>query len=69
MSLPGGRIQPFGFTEVFAVVMPLPTAVPLLYAPVLYGWMARGRPWPWAAWALGIVVAAGMFAAGTRVRD
>ncbi|MGW7434557.1 hypothetical protein [Streptomyces sp. NPDC054849] len=74
LSLPGGRSQPFGFTEVFAVVVPLPAAVLLLYAPVLYGWMlgtpvTLGSVGTAVAWALGIVAAAGMFAAGTRFRD
>ncbi|MEU9165667.1 hypothetical protein AB0D29_36000 [Streptomyces sp. NPDC048424] len=74
LSLPGGRTQPFGFTEVFAVVMPVPSALPLLYAPVLYGWLAGtpvilGGVGTAVAWGLGIVAAAGMLAAGTRGRD
>lgn len=74
LSLPGGRSQSFGFTEVFAVVVPLPAAVLLLYAPVLYGRMlgmpvALGGVGTAVAWALGIVTAVGVLAAGTRARD
>uniref|UniRef100_A0AAU2JI89 Uncharacterized protein n=1 Tax=Streptomyces sp. NBC_00049 TaxID=2903617 RepID=A0AAU2JI89_9ACTN len=73
LSLPGGRSQPFGFTEVLAVVVPLPSALLLLYAPVLYGWMlgtpvTLGSVGTAVAWALGIVTAAGMLAAGTGTR-
>ncbi|MFE7094432.1 hypothetical protein [Streptomyces erythrochromogenes] len=71
LSLPGGRTQPFGFAEMLAVVIPVPTALPLLYAPVLYGWMAGtpvvlGSTGTAVAWGLGVVAAAGMLAAGTR---
>ncbi|MFJ3963548.1 hypothetical protein [Streptomyces sp. NPDC090036] len=74
LALPGGRVQPFGCTEVFAVVVPLPTAVLLLHAPVLYGWMlgspvALGSVGTAVAWGLGISTAVGVLAARTLVRD
>ncbi|MFJ9942799.1 hypothetical protein [Streptomyces erythrochromogenes] len=71
LSLPGGRTQPYGFAEVLAVVVPVPTALPLLYAPVLYGWTAGppvvlGSVGTGVAWGLVAVAAVGMLAAGTR---
>lgn len=73
LSLPGGRTQPFGPAEVFAVVLPVPAALPLLYAPVLYGWTAGtpvllGPTGTAVAWVLAVAAATGIFAAGARSR-
>ncbi|MGW1641573.1 hypothetical protein [Streptomyces lavendulae] len=74
LTMPGGRVYPFGFRETAAVVLPLPCGIPLLYMPVLYGRMtgtpvALGSVGTGVAWGLGIVGMVGMLAAVARDHD
>ncbi|MFG2623163.1 hypothetical protein ACGFXC_36710 [Streptomyces sp. NPDC048507] len=48
LTLPDGTVPALGFREVSGVAFPLYAALPLLYAPSLYGWLLD-KPLPLSA--------------------
>ncbi|MFF1415309.1 hypothetical protein ACFVX6_36990 [Streptomyces sp. NPDC058289] len=67
-----GGVHPFGYREVFGVMLPFPAGIPLLYMPGLYGWLvgtpvALGGVGTAVAWGLVIAGGAGVLAASTRL--